>query len=1035
MADDDDSTRCIQRRLRRRLPLIPTHPPTLPAPAPAPASLPTGRRNGPGRACCRCNRFGTCKGCSCVKEGKLCTSCPPGRLERCCNLSHPPPPSASLPAGGFSQHDTPPTTTLSNALPSLDSILSVRTPTLHHVPKGVRDMWATAFCEALTSLAADPHQTDAWCKLFMLPRCLLSSPPRGGRSHWRDTLKTVRTRIQKWRAGNFVELWEEVASANHSLKARLSRSSSSGSSPDAVLRSNVIRARRAVGDGQYRKALQSLSSAGLAQPSADVLVEMLAKHPPSANPALPEDTPPPPVQFSSEEVIKALKSFPAGSAPGPSGLRANHIKQAVLCPSPDRAGQALTSLTRFVNLLCSGNVPSEIVPHLCGATLLPCKKKSGGLRPIAVGEVLRRLTSKCTARAVIFDAVDTLAPLQLGVGVPSGCEAIIHSLSNIMEDPNVPPDHRFVLLVDFSNAFNSVDRSTLFQEVRHHTPSISSWVECCYGARPILRLGDHTILSSSGVQQGDPLGPLGFALVLHPIIERIKREVPDLLLNAWYLDDGTLCGSLDSLAAALSIIESEGLCRGLSLNRSKSLIAAPPNLPVLHPALSDIPVTSNGFTLLGSPLGPAAYCLEAAQQRISKVRQSLLRLGDLQDSQMEAALLRSCLSLPKIAHLLRTCPLPLIEEALMGFDDALRDALSALAGCPLTDWAWRKASLPSSMGGLGVRAATLYAPAAFIGSFHQSKALISDILGHPARTPLLLPSVVGALASAADRPTWLSIDSIDSPLVCHTLSRAIDEANFSLLLQTVPDVRSKALALSSSIPHAGDWLNVVPSVALGLHLSDQEFRLCLRYWLGLRMFPDGACPVCHSATDPFGDHHVGCGGNSDRILRHNSLRDAIFTAAQTAALAPRRELPSLIPGSMSRPADVYLPSWERGRPAALDVTVISTMQSATIQGASTIQGHSLQVGEARKLAAHANACNDVGVSFIPIVFETLGGISSSAANTLASLGRLIGQRLGNPPADSIRHLFQRCAILLWRGNATLWIRRLPTLAPSVDGIP
>ena len=167
----------------------------------------------------------------------------------------------------------------------------------------------------------------------------------------------------------------------------------------------------------------------------------------------------------------------------------------------------------------------------------------------------------------------------------------------------------------------------------------------------------------------------------------------------------------------------------------------------------------------------------------------------------------------------------------MGFDDALRDALSALAGCPLTDWAWRKASLPSSMGGLGVRAATLYAPAAFIGSFHQSKALISDILGHPARTPLLLPSVVGALASAADRPTWLSIDSIDSPLVCHTLSRAIDEANFSLLLQTVPDVRSKALALSSSIPHAGDWLNVVPSVALAYTCLTRSFGCA--YAIGL----------------------------------------------------------------------------------------------------------------------------------------------------------------------------------------------------------
>ena len=216
---------------------------------------------------------------------------------------------------------------------------------------------------------------------------------------------------------------------------------------------------------------------------------------------------------------------------------------------------------------------------------------------------------------------------------------------------------------------------------------------------------------------------------------------------------------------------------------------------------------------------------------------------------------------------------------------------------------------------------------------------------------------------------------------------------------------------------------------------DREFRLCLRYWLGLQMFPVGAhCPVCHSAADPHGDHHVGCGGNGDRILRHNSLRDAIYTAAQSAALAPRREVPSLIPGSMSCPADVFLPSWKRGHPAAMVVTVISTMQPTTIQDAATTRGHSLLVGEAWKLSAHTDACNEVGVSFIPIVFETLGGLSSSAVCNLAYLRRLVGQRLGIPPSDSTRHLFQRCAISLWRGNAALWIRHLPTLAPSVDGV-
>ena len=99
-----------------------------------------------------------------------------------------------------------------------------------------------------------------------------------------------------------------------------------------------------------------------------------------------------------------------------------------------------------------------------------------------------------------------------------------------------PSHSRFILLVDFSNAFNSVDRSALFCEVRLHTPSISAWMECCYGAQPILHLSDHTILSSCGVQQGDPLGPLGFALALQPIVDRIKREVPGLLVNAWFLD-------------------------------------------------------------------------------------------------------------------------------------------------------------------------------------------------------------------------------------------------------------------------------------------------------------------------------------------------------------------------------------------------------------------------------------------------------------------------------------------------------------------
>ncbi|CAI8049956.1 hypothetical protein GBAR_LOCUS27488, partial [Geodia barretti] len=119
---------------------------------------------------------------------------------------------------------------------------------------------------------------------------------------------------------------------------------------------------------------------------------------------------------------------PSGSAPGPSCLRASHLKEAVFCPSPDRSSFVLQGLVGVVNLLCRGRVAPSILPHLCGATLLACQKKGGGLRPIAVGEVLRRLTSKCVSRAVRADTITTLSPLQVGVAVPGGCEAVVHSV-------------------------------------------------------------------------------------------------------------------------------------------------------------------------------------------------------------------------------------------------------------------------------------------------------------------------------------------------------------------------------------------------------------------------------------------------------------------------------------------------------------------------------------------------------------------------------------------------------------------------------
>ena len=344
--------------------------------------------------------------------------------------------------------------------------------------------------------------------------------------------------------------------------------------------------------------------------------------------------------------------------------------------------------------------------------------------------------------------------------------------------------------------------------------------------------------------------------------------------------------------------------------------------------------------------------MDSIFKRISKVQSILARLPDLHDSQIECSLLRSCLSLPKIAFALRTCPPDFIYPALTAFDNLIREALSQLVGSPLSNWSWSKASLPSSLGGINLRQAVLHAPAAYIGSLVQSRPLVTEILGFQPSYPTSLSSAIKALSSTLGHPEWSVLSDIEPPLCQRSLSLAIDLSGHCLLLESAPDTRFKALAQSSAIRHAGDWLNVIPSSALGLHMFDQEFRLCLRYWLGLPLFPvDSTCLVCLSPADSFGDHHVGCGGNGDRIHRHNSIRDAIFTAAQSAALAPRRESPHLIPNRQSRPADIFLklgsgPSSCLGYFSHLPTPVLPS------KGLPLLQATALQVGLQSREGSH-----------------------------------------------------------------------------------
>lgn len=118
----------------------------------------------------------------------------------------------------------------------------------------------------------------------------------------------------------------------------------------------------------------------------------------------------------------------------------------------------------------------------------------------------------------------------------------------------------------------------------------------------------------------------------------------------------------------------------------------------------------------------------------------------------------------------------------------------------------------------------MHAPAAFIDSLDHSKVIIDGILWVVLMdSQHLFQPFHADLAKATGRPDWYPIENVEIPCHPQCLSHATDEASYNDLIAEVTDTHLKDLALSSTVCHAGDWLNVAHSNALSHHLQAWEF--------------------------------------------------------------------------------------------------------------------------------------------------------------------------------------------------------------------
>ena len=151
----------------------------------------------------------------------------------------------------------------------------------------------------------------------------------------------------------------------------------------------------------------------------------------------------------------------------------------------------------------------------------------------------RRIIAKAILRTIGKDVEDAAGPLQVCAGQDGGCEAAVHAMHSIFQDVDIEG----CLLVDASNAFNSLNRKAALHNVSILCPPLSSILINIYRA-PVRMIvaGSGEISSTEGNTQGDPLAMAMYALAVVPLIHKLRNNSPDVK-QVWFADDATGAGS------------------------------------------------------------------------------------------------------------------------------------------------------------------------------------------------------------------------------------------------------------------------------------------------------------------------------------------------------------------------------------------------------------------------------------------------------------------------------------------------------------
>ena len=291
---------------------------------------------------------------------------------------------------------------------------------------------------------------------------------------------------------------------------------------------------------------------------------------------------------------------------------------------------------------------------------------------------------------------------------------------------------------------------------------------------------------------------LPFCLGIHNLISSFKSE-----FGAFYLDDETLRGTVNSIKEDLTYLAHQSSQLGLASNQSKSKVICH-NRDSLNELTSDFSclryTDPSNAVLLGSPIGDIQSIDTILQLKIENQKlmgeHLPLKLLEAHDA---LYLLRHTFSLPKLLYVLRSAPC-FLSSLLGSFDSTLCTMLESICNVKLGDTSWLQASLPINSGGLGIRSAVMLAPTAFLASTAGSTLISQAILPsrmHQPFTPMCSHalSLWSKYSNSSDPPSGLSASSQ------RTWDEPVIKSCFTSLVNSSQEPREKARFLACTQPH------------------------------------------------------------------------------------------------------------------------------------------------------------------------------------------------------------------------------------------